>query len=325
MQLIVQDEDGTPVSSHSDYSLDLQYGDDECDFVLYIPNCILQAKQRVLCDGTSFAGVIDRRCPSSTANDGDSITYKGRTPQGVLKKKVIQPDAGNSHLTVSGDANDIIALVISRLGLDEYFAVPDKDSGLYVQSYSFNRYVDGWTGLRMMLATVGGRLQITCHDGLFDIEAVAASRYGDMASEQVYFSMDVDYLPVNHLIGLGKGEGAARAVSHWYADSKGNVSQTQTLFGLDENCEAYNLNSEEDSELASKTKSKLRDYQLSSEADLTLPPSVRLDVGDRVVLSNSKYGITREVEVVQVVLKAYEGIADVSYKFGYPDYPKDEE
>ena len=325
MQLIVQDKNGIPVSSYSDFSLDLQYGDDKCDFVLYIPDTLLDAGCRILVDGTSFAGIIDRRCPSTSASEGDSITYEGRTVQGVLAAKVIEPPAGSSHLVVGGDAHQILKDLIVRIDLDDYLDVSETLSGISLSSYQFNRYVDAYTGIRMMLASVGARLAIQCHDGKHTLSAVGRYTYGEASSETAYFDLKMDELPVNHLIGLGKGEGVDRAVVHWYADILGNVSQTQTLFGVNENELAYNLNSEEYDELVSKTKSKLEEYQVASDATLTLPPGTNLDIGDRVHLSNSKFGITAEAEVVEVVLKASLGVADISYKFGTPDYPKDDE
>lgn len=325
MQLIVQDEDGRALSSHTDYSLDLQYGDDKCDFVLYVPNVVLQARQRILMDGTPFGGIIDRKCPSRSAKDGDLITFKGRTVQGVLKKRVIEPPAGKSHLTLSGDANRVLEGVIALLGLDGFFEVPSASSGLEVRGYSFYRFVDAWTGLRMMAASVGGRISITCHDGRHAIRVVERAGYGQLASEQTYFDLDLDCLPVNHLIGLGSGQGVERQIVHWYADALGRLSQTQTLFGIYENAETYNLNSEEGEELSSKTKAKLKELQQSSEASLKLPPGVSVDVGDVLRLSNARFGIDAEAEVVQVVLQAGSGTADVSYKFGIPDYPTEEE
>lgn len=325
MQLVIQDEHGQALSSHSNYSLDLQYGDDKCDFVLYVPGVVLEARQRILVDGTPFGGIIDKKCPSKTIDNGESIFFKGRTVQGVLGSRIIEPPSGKTHLAFGGDANRVIESVIEYLDLDDYFEVPEYSSGINIPTYKFYRWVDGWKGLRMAMATGGARLSFTCHDGKHKIEAVNRTSYGTIASEQTYFELEMDCLPVNHVIGLGKGQGLGREVCHWYANAFGELSQTQSLFGIYENCCTYNLNSEEGSELSSKTKAKLIDYQQSSEAKLTLPPGVQLDVGDVVPLSISKYNIEAMAEVIEVVLKATPGVAEVNYRFGTPDFPKDEE
>lgn len=324
MQLIVQDNTGRSLMSLSDYTLDLQYGDSDSDFQLYVPNTILGKHWRIIADGTPFGGIVDKRCPSHTA-DGDTILYKGRTVQGVLKSHVVCPSSGASHYTVSGDANTIIGQVISRVGLSDYMFAKSTPSNISISSYRFNRYVDAYTGLRMMLASHDARLKFVCYDEGIEVSAVKRDGYGSADSEKLYFDLEIDDLPINHLIGLGKGEGANRAKSEWFADLSGALSQTQTLFGVLENATTYDLSSEEADTLSGKTKSKLAEYQVASEADLTLPPGASLDVGDRVTMSNAKFGITATAEVIQVVLKAALGVQDVSYKFGVPDYPKDEE
>lgn len=324
MQLVVQDDTGKAVASLTDYALDLQYGDGDCDFELHVPNMELKRFWRIHVDGTPYGGIITRRCPSST-EDGDSIVWKGLTVQGVLKKHVVKPPAGQSHLVVSGEANRAIAQVLDAVGLTGFFKVPDVDSGITVPPFACYRYKDAWTNLRMMLSTCGARLKISCQDGGHEISAVKRDEYGTAPSERVYFELEIDDLPVNHLIGLGKGEGTARAVSEWYADIFGNVSQTQTLFGELENAEPYNLNNEEAATLPGKTAAKLRELQLGSEATLTLPLGVELDVGDRVTFSHAKYNIIATAEVVRIVLKAALGIEDITPKFGIPDFPNDEE
>jgi len=309
----------------SDYQLDLQYGKGDCNFVLSAPDITLDAQWRIHVDGMPYGGIVTRPCPASTA-DGDRISYEGVTVQGVMADHVIEPPRGKSHLSLSGDANEIISQVFELADVGPDYLVADTlPSGLEVASYSFNRYVDVWTGLRMMLASVGGRLEVECKDGGHVVRAVKRTAYGGVESERAYFELKLDKLPYNHIIALGKGEGAAREVVHWYASLGGIISKNQSLFGELKRTYVYQLNSEEGSALAAKAKVKLEELQTVSEADLSLPPGVSLDVGDRVLLSNAHYNLAAEAEVTDVVVKASLGIEDVQYKFGSPDYPKDEE
>lgn len=324
MQLVLQDENGRAIRAVRDFSLDLQYGDGDCDFELYIPNTMVKPRTRFVIDGTSFGGIITKRNPISDS-DGDSITWKGRTVQGVMASHYIEPPAGKTHYVVSGDANKVIEQVISAFGLSDYFETSKKASGISIVNYSFNRWVDVWTGLRMMLAKHDARISISCGDGKHLVEAVPSRSYGRLDSERVYFDLDIDDLPVNHLIGLGKGEGLERAVVHWYADTLGNVSKSQTLFGILENALTYQLTSEEEDTLDSKAKSKLLELQNSNEATFSLPPGSNLDVGDIITLSNAKFNLSAQAEITQIILKASLGVSDIQCKCGMPDYPKDED
>lgn len=323
MQMVVSDAGGRPLFSTSAYDLDLQYGGDKCDFEVALGR-VLEPGWRISCDGTPFGGIVDRRCPRHEES-GDSITYKGRTAQGVLAAKVVMPPAGSTHLIVSGDANAVIADVVSRVGLGSYFKVPAAPAGHALKGYRFHRYIDAWTGLRMAMASVGCRLRL-CHTASgCEMSAVPADTFGDAPSERVYFALEQECRPVNHLVGLGKGVGLERAVSHWYADERGVVSQAQTLFGVDEVALAYDLSSEEADTLPAKTRAKLVEYQEASEADISLPAGASLDVGDVVRIVSSRFGIAASVQVVGVVAKVSDGVADVSYQFGMPDWPKEEE
>ena len=68
-------------------------------------------------------------------------------------------------------------------------------------------------------------------------------------SDQMNFQISSNERPVNHLICLGKGDLSERMVRHLYMDVRGNISETQTFFGVDEVTETYdysNVESEEE-------------------------------------------------------------------------------
>ena len=68
-------------------------------------------------------------------------------------------------------------------------------------------------------------------------------------SDQMNFQISSNERPVNHLICLGKGDLSERMVRHLYMDARGNISETQTFFGVDEVTETYdysNVESEEE-------------------------------------------------------------------------------
>lgn len=322
MNLVVSDGEGRDLFQTSEFDLSLQYGEAN-DFQLSISRQ-LEGGWRFHIDGTPFAGVIDKVCPTRTSS-GDSMSYKGRTLQGVLASHIVEPPAGESHYSFAGDANGLIAAVLAKVGLDDGWMSADAAPCGKDVRCTFNRYVDAYTGLRMALSSIGMRLEVACQQGGHVLRAADRASYGRIDSERVHFSLERDVVPVNKLIGLGKGEGAERAVSVWYADAAGEVSQTQTLFGTLENAQVYSLNAEEADSLPGKVRAKLLEYQEASAARVTLPDGARLDVDDVVAISSARFGVEATTKVTDVVLKAKGGVASVGYEFGAPSFPDEEE
>lgn len=321
MNLVISDPSGNPLEQTDDFALDLEYGEN-CEFELALPR-ILEPHFQIHIDGTPFGGIIDMRCPSHT-HKGSTIKYKGRSFQGILSHKIIIPPSGQAHYSFTGEANAMIRDIIAVLGLEGFFTASKVNSGILI-NYQFNRFTDAWAGIRMALASQSARLKLVCQDGQHELSAVPCTTYGSLDSERVYFSLDADDLPVNHLIGLGKGTGSARAVSHWYADLSGEVSQSQTLFGVWENAITCSFGNDEGADLSSKVRSKLSEYQQGSEAKVSIPDGVSLDVGDMVKLSSATYSIEAITQVVSVVFKHKNGVGKTSYEFGIPSYSEDEE
>ena len=233
------------------------------DFCLKVPvmdelvqNCYL------MIDGMEYGGVIDKIILDT------SLTYMevlGRTWHGILQNRIVEPPAGQSHYTVSGEANEVIGEVLEKLGLGFCMAASNAASGFTVSSFTFDRYVDGYTGLCKMLAPLGARLAIA-YSGELRRAVVSAVPRGDYRSDgidgdKVPFTMSVSR-PVNHLIALGQGEGAARQVVHVYADARGVVSRTQTLTGIAEKADTYeNTNADDDEDLYEDAAKRLREMQ----------------------------------------------------------------
>lgn len=188
--------------------------------LIYIPN-------------TEYGGIIKRI--ESATNTGE-ILLKGYTWRGYLSHRIIEPPSGEDYRIVSGELNDVIAGLVSI----PLFRVSTDNTGMNVM-YQFKRYTDAANGIEAMLASVGYRLDIryvqTESSGHVLLQAVPAANYGDTGFSQdsmIDFSSIDNQMGVNHLICLGKGELKDRLVVHLYADANGNVSQTQTIFGIDE-------------------------------------------------------------------------------------------
>lgn len=322
--IVVLDAGGKALRQTDDWSADVAYGADENRFTIsHLAGPPLSAHMRWQVDGTALAGVVDTVCPSVAEDGSSSVSYRGRTVHGVLAGKVLVPPAGQTHLTAAGDLNECIASAIESCGLDGYLTVPSTASGFEVSGYRYRRFIDAYTGLRMLCASAGARLRFRATGDGIELSAVSATTYGDIPSERVAFDAERAYRPCNHMIGLGAGEGTAREVAHWYADASGALSQTQTLTGIAEVAQTYDHSGSED--LSADTKAKLAELQGQGTFTAALPDDAGLDVGDRVTAYDSITGIGVEAQVTKVVCKVSLGEAVTSYETGEPQWPDDEE
>lgn len=276
--------------------MEFAFGEDENDFeVQMLPEGErLETLGYVYVEGTECGGIV-----TDFKNDIDDgrYVYSGMTWHGMLVAKVLQPDSGKDYLTVSGDVNAVLGMLINRIGLGAVMAAPSGSSGVTVSSYSFNRYCNAYEGICAMLATVGRTLDIKCQDGKAVLgTAATATRESPATTER-------HALPVNHLVCLGKGELAARTVVHLYADANGNVSRTQTLAGVNERAEVYDYSSAEESELVEKGTEKLKKLQVFKEAEMRDFGTDGMRIGDRL----SAYDKATDVADVAAVTKKIVG------------------
>lgn len=317
VELIVTDASHVDQASLEDFTLDAAWGADENDFELTVDR-LIDAGSYVYFDGGECGGVVDSL--KDSLKDGRStLTYGGRTWHGMLANKILEPDKGKDYLTVSGTASTVIGSLISRVGLDAVFdAVDAPTAGAQtIKSYQFDRYVDAYSGLRKMCAASGLKLRLAYASGKVRVWAEPAAYYGDsIDSDLIDFDATRTWRKPNHMIGLGKGELRNRIVSHWYADAKGNVSQTQTFKGLDEIAQVYDYSSAEADELAKNTKKKLQDLQSEGEVKVTVheDSGIVFDVGDTVTARDNLTGITVNATISKKIVKVSGGVMSVDYE-----------
>lgn len=315
-ELIVTDASHVDQASLEDFTLDAAWGADENDFELTVDR-LIDAGSYVYFDGGECGGVVDSL--KDSLKDGRStLTYGGRTWHGMLANKILEPDKGKDYLTVSGTASTVIGSLISRVGLDAVFdAVDAPTAGAQtIKSYQFDRYVDAYSGLRKMCAASGLKLRLAYASGKVRVWAEPAAHYGDsIDSDLIDFDATRTWRKPNHMIGLGKGELRDRIVSHWYADSKGNVTQTQTFKGLDEIAQVYDYSSADADELAKNTKKKLQDLQSEGEVKVTVheDSGIAFDVGDTVTARDNLTGITVNATISKKIVKVSDGVLSVDY------------
>ena len=317
MDLIYTDENRIDKGVLTAYAFDLSFGSDENDFEMTLGanEPALSGGSFAYIENTEYGGIIDGIKASTNSN---SVTYKGRTWHGLMNSKVIEPNAGEAYLIVSGDANVILANMVVRLGLTGLFVAAEELSGINISKYQFHRYCKGYDGIRDMLADNGAKLKIEWKNRAVQLSAVPVADYTDSPADSDTASLNVEKYSkkVNHLICLGKGELTEREIIHLYADQFGSIGDNQYYFGLDEITEPYdNANSED---LRKDGISHFKSLRNNDNAEISLKESkaIPYDIGDIVGASEIRTGITVTAVVTQKIIKIKNGVISTEYKTG---------
>ena len=322
--VILADGKLTPRASVSQVTLDWACGTDENDFELTIDDPDAPEIERgwyFWLDGSDVGGrIVDRRV---TVSGGVSTaTWIGQSWTGMLAAKILQPDANQDYLTVSGKLPDILKTLLKRISLDSVFTVDSSDAST-LSNWMFRnpRYVDAYTGFRNLLASCGRRLDFQAKDNhiLLGITPVGIID-NTIDSDLVDFKAETNRRAVNHLIGLGSQELKDRLVVNYFADAAGAVSQTQTLIGVDEVCATYDYSNADLSTLQSETKKHLQELQTGGSVEVTLSDEVGdgLHVDDKIVATDQASGVNVTAVVTKQIVKIDSGILTSTFEVGLP-------
>lgn len=225
MDLIYTDKNRKDIGVLSDYELDEAFGKNENNFSLKIslsehcmePGCVIYA------ENTEYGGIIDTLNPNTKDS---TLTYKGRTWHGILNSKVLEPNAGEDYLILSGEANSVLKEIITRLKLNDVFSVSEEDSGIEIIHYQCSRYPCAYDEIRKMLYEFMGKLTINCQMKTVLLSVSPLYDYSadeEWDASQLDFAIEKNYHPVNHLICLGSGDLKDRHVIHLFTDENGEI------------------------------------------------------------------------------------------------------
>ena len=245
--------------------------------------------------------------------DSDITEYKGYTWRGLMTKSLILPPSGSDYKTVSGEANSIIADMLSSV-LGGLYTVPSTSSGLTISSYQFPLYIDTMNGLEGMLEKYGYRLSIHADKAAQGIEIVVEAVEATQIAGTYNKDSDVpmtfvnDQMGINHLLCAGQGELQSRMKVDLYLDENGNVSQVQTFTGFDERTEFYDYSGAEsmDDLIDNGTKRLL---EIASHLSLSIdtPNRSDLEVGD-IARGTFPGGVVVTLPIVKKIFKITNGI-----------------
>lgn len=322
--VIIADGKLTPHASVSQVTLDWACGTDENDFELTIEDPSAPEIERgwyFWIDDSDVGGrIVDRRV--AVSGGVSTATWIGQSWTGMLAAKILQPDANQDYLTVSGKLPDILKSLLKRIGLDSVFTVDSSDAST-LSNWMFQnpRYVDAYTGFRNLLASCGRRLDFQAKDNhiLLGITPVGIID-NTIDSDLVDFKAETNRRAVNHLIGLGSQELKNRLVVNYFADATGVVSQTQTLVGADEVCATYDYPNADLSTLQSETKKHLQELQTGGSVEVSLSDEVGdgLRVDDKIVAADHASGVNVTAVVTKRIVKIDSGILASTFEVGLP-------
>lgn len=323
------------------YELDLAFGEDENDFECRIASnahCC-EPDYYLYIEGTEYGGIIDDIEVNTNNNE---VIYGGRTWHGILESKVIVPLKSNEtstsnvtvqtkdasgaslvdrYLVVTGDANACIGFVLNRIGVSDLFVASESTAGVNIKSFQFDRYTDAYAGLVKMLDSVKMRMQLEYQGNKVVVSAVKQYDYAtdeEFDTDLVELRMKKRFNTVNHLICLGKGELENRMIVHLYTDESGNISQTQTQFGMNERMEIYDYSAvESEEELVSQGIERLKTLWESDELTINLDDTSDFyNVGDKVGATDNITKLTVSAKIKKKIVKINNGQITISYEVG---------
>lgn len=297
----------------ADFTLDLAFGSDENAFTLtcaeeYAP----KEGQYVYIDGTEYGGIVDESTYDAGREPTGLVTCTGRTWHGILAAKRIMPEG--DHLRVSGKVGDVLASLVSMMGLGAIFSVELGGANV---SYTFERFCDGYGGIRAMLKASGMKPTMRFANGRVALSTAPIVDYANKVdSDLLDFTITSVHRCVNHLVCAGTGELENRAVIHFYADETGNVSHTQTFFGVDEICALYDYSNADEAKLEEEGRKKLQEYQTQGSVEVEAHDDIDVDVGDVISARDNAHGRTVSATVVKKIVQVSRGVATYKYEVG---------
>ena len=287
-------------------------------FAVQLPESVrISADSAFFVDSTSWGGLVQRRV-SDTTVDG-VLQWEGRTWHGVLADRIVQPDAGQAYYTSTGTDTACVTALITRLGLSTLFEA-GTGTGTAV-SFQHPRYKDGWTCLLKMLASIGERpeFRVRRTGGTVKvlIDCVTVSTLDELADgELADIEMTAEFRPYNHVIGLGQGELQDRDVVHYYANSSGVVSSTQSITGIAERVLVYDNPSAEHADLVEGSIERLQELQGQGEVSVDLDDEADVAIGDYVTAYDQRIDETVTAMVTGCVVKVENGIITCAWSAG---------
>lgn len=325
MDFIIADPDKKDLCFLDDSaSLDFDVGSsDDFQFSIvlndYDPSAHIEGNI-LYCLGTEYGGIFED--PEVSTKDNKK-TLTGDTFRGMLKKKYIEPASGEDYFTISGELNACIKQLVDSAFSDDLFRVSEDNTGVYLSTFTFDRYCTLLDGINKMLASKSFRLSIKAvriNDDFFvELSATPVADY----SNDIEFSQDNDIQfkikkvtnKYNYMIALGKGELKDRQVLYFYCDNSGNVSSVASIPKGDK-VKVYLYDNLSTEDLTDDAIKKFSEINSSDEYSMTIKEDIELELGDIVGGRDYITGMTVAQPVTRKIIKYSNNKQTISYEIG---------
>lgn len=263
-------------------------------------------------EGQEYGGFIDS---SKIDTKSGKKTSSGRTWRGFLSSYILEPDAGDDYLNVTGSLSTVIGDLITRCDIGSLCSV--GTNVIETVNYDFNRYTDLYSGLIALLKTVGAKLTLEWDAATKKVKIGSAyiTTYSN-DSDRVNFTIQKASRLPNAVIGLGSGELSNRTVITRYIDTNGDVVENSPYSsGTDVWMIKYDYpNAESVDELVKGAIDALNDARSSSDYIKIAVNNLNLDVGDVVTATEVNTGMSVTAEVVEKIVKIKDDKTSISYQ-----------
>lgn len=228
-----------------------------------------------------FGGIVDE---VSKGSDSPDYTLKGRTWPGVLSDCIVIPPDGKTNLTVSGTLGDCVFWVLRAAGwpFDSSWHGGESIKLPYTDIPRFTTAKDAID--KLMDISKSGIYEITTYHGdslLGDsmpiVNTWESTPIDIVAGGDIQVTRTETTPAVNHLIGLGSGEGTAREICHRYIGKDGEITSTKYYTGTDERTATYDINNDSGDKLIADTEKKLKEYIKPDVVEIKMPGGLNSD------------------------------------------------
>ena len=240
-----------------------------------------------------------------------------------MQYKVIEPPAGSSYRTVSGELHQVMKSLIEP-EFDGLYEVSSADTGVTVNNFQFDRYCTLLEGITKMLKSVGYRLQIRLIEMQYEpsyisIEAVPIVDYSAQIElsqdSRLNFTMDDKQNGVNHLIVTGKGEMQERNVFLLYVQKDGSIGKTQYYKGLNEISAVYENTSTETAELEKTSMEQLQKLMNKKTFQMDVAKlGIEVGIGDIVGGRDYLTGMYMSKPIENIIYEITNDVESITYK-----------
>lgn len=297
MELILADKAGKDICV-LDCDFDIEIGGSNT-FELTYPadgwNTNIGFGKRVYIQGTEYGGIIG---DIETDTAKGQIFVRGKTWRGYLESKF-------GKGTYSGNVNTIISNLLGAY--KPTFRVPS--GSITTGSKTFSEYATIGTIINEICSPLGLRLDLEyVSGGYIKANAVQRREYTEVSQDSfLEFTTEEDRTGVNHLICTN-----GTTTTHLYADVNGNISSTQSLFGIDEITDVYEYSG---GDLGDQGVQQLQGLvgQKTMKVDFASDKDIDLRIGDLVAGRDFITGVVLTKPITKKIIKRENNVTTIAY------------